>query len=175
MENLSEARIYVGTYAKYNNGSIYGKWLDLSDYSDKEEFYDACHQLHSDEEDAEYMFQDWENIPSGLIAESWISNNLFEVIEAIWDLNENEQEAFYIWLNDGSHDIDTDDISGLIDSFHNDYIGEYKDEEDYAYEVVEQCYELPEFAKNYFDYEKFAHDLFLGDYWFDSGYVFRRS
>ena len=35
---LSEARVYVGTYAKYNNGSLFGKWLDLSDYSDKDEF-----------------------------------------------------------------------------------------------------------------------------------------
>ena len=31
---LSEARVYVGTYNKYNNGSLFGKWLDLSDYSD---------------------------------------------------------------------------------------------------------------------------------------------
>ena len=40
---LSEAKVYVGTYAKYNNGSLFGAWLDLSDYSDKEEFYEACH------------------------------------------------------------------------------------------------------------------------------------
>lgn len=26
MENISEARIYVGTYTKYNDGSIFGKW-----------------------------------------------------------------------------------------------------------------------------------------------------
>lgn len=32
---LSEARVYVGTYNKYNNGSLFGKWLDLSDYSDQ--------------------------------------------------------------------------------------------------------------------------------------------
>ena len=30
---LSEARVYVGTYGKYNNGSLFGAWLDLSDYS----------------------------------------------------------------------------------------------------------------------------------------------
>ena len=29
-----EPRIYVGTYEKYNNGSIAGKWLDLNDYED---------------------------------------------------------------------------------------------------------------------------------------------
>lgn len=60
---LSEARVYVGTYAKYNNGSLFGKWLDLSDYSDKEEFIEACWELHKDEEDPELMFQDYENIP----------------------------------------------------------------------------------------------------------------
>ncbi len=62
MENISEARIYVGTYAKYNEGSIFGKWLDLSDYSDKDEFYETCRELHKDEEDPELMFQDWEYI-----------------------------------------------------------------------------------------------------------------
>ena len=63
---LSAASVYVGTYAKYNNGSLFGAWLDLSDYSDKEEFYEACRELHKDEEDAEYMFQDWENVPGGI-------------------------------------------------------------------------------------------------------------
>ena len=73
---LSEAKVYVGTYGKYNIGSLSGAWLDLSDYSDKEEFYEACRELHKDEEDAEYMFQDWENVPEGLIGESWISAQL---------------------------------------------------------------------------------------------------
>lgn len=67
---LSEARVYVGTYGKYNNGSLFGSWLDLSDYSDKEDFYEACREIHKDEEDAEYMFQDWENVPENLIGES---------------------------------------------------------------------------------------------------------
>ena len=56
---LSEASVYVGTYGKYNNGSLLGAWLDLSDYADKEEFYEACRELHKDEEDAEFMFQDY--------------------------------------------------------------------------------------------------------------------
>lgn len=32
--------------------------IDLTEYSSKEEFYEACKELHSDEEDAEFMFQD---------------------------------------------------------------------------------------------------------------------
>ena len=34
--DLSEARIYVGTYAKYNEGSLRGKWIDLSDCYDQD-------------------------------------------------------------------------------------------------------------------------------------------
>lgn len=29
---LDECRVYVGTYGKYNNGSIFGKWVELSDF-----------------------------------------------------------------------------------------------------------------------------------------------
>lgn len=69
---FSEAKIYVGTYGKYNAGSIFGKQLDLSDYSDKDEFNEAYQKLHKDEEDTEYLYQDWENIPDSLIGESWL-------------------------------------------------------------------------------------------------------
>lgn len=81
--NTSEASIYVGTYGKYNAGSIFGKWLNLSDYADKEEFYIACRELHNDEADPEFMFQDYENIPDGLIGESWISDKIFDDLSTI--------------------------------------------------------------------------------------------
>ena len=80
---LSEARVYVGTYNKYNNGSLFGKWLDLSDYSDKDEFMEACRELHKDDQDPEFMFQDYENIPEALISESWLSEKFFELRDAI--------------------------------------------------------------------------------------------
>ena len=40
--NKIEPSIYVGTYEKYNNGSIAGKWLKLNDYEDISAFYKAC-------------------------------------------------------------------------------------------------------------------------------------
>jgi antirestriction protein len=33
--------VYVGTYRKYNDGSIKGDWLDLEDYDSKADFYEA--------------------------------------------------------------------------------------------------------------------------------------
>ena len=170
---LSEARVCVGTYNKYNSGSLFGKWLDLFDYSDKDEFLEACRELHEDEQDPEFMFQDIENIPEALISESWLSDKFFELRDAIEKLSETQQEAFFVWCDHHNSDISEEDADDLISSFEDEYQGEYEDEEDYAYEYVEQCYDLPEFAKTYFDYSAFARDLFITDYWMDNGFVFR--
>jgi antirestriction protein len=173
--NISEAAVYVGTYGKYNDGSIFGKWLNLSDYADKEEFYAACHELHNDEEDPEFMFQDYENIPEGLISECSISDNIFEVIEAFENMEENQKAPFLIWCNNGHRKLSEEDINDLISDFESDYIGEYDSEEDFATELVEERSDLSDFAKQYFDYEAYARDLFMGDYWSDGGYVFHNS
>ncbi|HMP91047.1 MAG TPA: antirestriction protein ArdA, partial [Kiritimatiellia bacterium] len=55
-------RVYVGTYAKYNDGSIAGEWIDLEGH-DADSFRDACLELHKDEADPELMFQDFEGFP----------------------------------------------------------------------------------------------------------------
>ena len=170
--NTLEASIYVGTYGKYNAGSFFGKWLNLSDYSDKDEFYTACRELHKDERDPEFMFQDYENIPEDLISESWISDKIFDVLEALDDMEESRKEPFLIWCNNRSHSFADEDIYDLIRGFENDYVGKYEDEEDYAYNYVEQFHDLPNFALHYFDYKRFARDLFMGYFWFEDGYVF---
>ena len=78
--NKIEPSIYVGTYEKYNNGSIAGKWLKLNDYDDLEGFYKACKELHNDESDPELMFQDFEYIPNSMIGESWLSDEFFDFL-----------------------------------------------------------------------------------------------
>ena len=89
-----EARVYVGTYAKYNGGSIFGAWLNISDYDSLEDFLEACRELHEDEYQPEFMFQDWENIPSELISECSIDGAIFEIQD---ELNEDEEAPFLAW------------------------------------------------------------------------------
>ena len=128
------------------------------------------------------MFQDYENIPENLISESWISGNFFTLRDAVEDLGDTEQEAFFVWCNYKSHDLSEEDADDLVRDFQDEYQGQYDDEEDFAYQIVEECYDLPElcydlpeFAKTYFDYKQFARDLFMYDYWFDDGFVFRAA
>ena len=44
-ENSNPA-VYCGTYAKYNNGSLYGMWIDLSTFENYHDFMEFCN-LHS--------------------------------------------------------------------------------------------------------------------------------
>ncbi|WP_426279158.1 antirestriction protein ArdA [Chryseobacterium sp. S-02] len=57
---LDTASIYVGTYAKYNNGSLFRKWLNLSDYSDHDSLLTAMYELHKDEQDPEFLLSNYE-------------------------------------------------------------------------------------------------------------------
>ena len=83
---FTDAKLYVGTYRKYNNGSLFGEWITLSDFSDKDEFLAYCRQLHSDEDDPEFMFQDYEGLPSSLYCESYIDAKVWDVIDALADM-----------------------------------------------------------------------------------------
>ena len=171
--DFSQAAIYVGTYGKYNAGSLFGKWVDLSDFADIDEFLEACAELHKDESDPEFMFQDRENIPEELVSESWISDIFFELRDKVENMDEDTQEAFSAWLDYESRDLSKVDADDLVRKFSDEYIGKYDEEEDYAREVIEQCYDLSDFVLNYFDYAAFAHDLFCSDYKHCDGFVFR--
>lgn len=74
------ARVYVGTYGKYNAGSIAGKWVDLSDFKNYDQFVKACAEVHKDERDPEFMIQDYEGMPDGLACGEWISREEFDDI-----------------------------------------------------------------------------------------------
>lgn len=173
MVNILEASVYVGTYAKYNNGSIFGKWLYLADYSSMEKFYDECRKLHKDEEDPEFMFQDYENIPRCLCGECSLSKNFFEIINVVREMGENEASAFVAWIDERGENLDDCDIQKLKGKFEDCYMGSYDSEEDFAYQLVQDCYNLQGIAKDYFDYEKFARDLFYMDYTFIDTHVFQ--
>ena len=63
-----------------------------------------------------------------------------------------------------------------LEHFEDCYVGEYDSEEDFAREIVNDCYDLEKLMgrlANYFDYDAFARELFMYDCYYDNGYVFR--
>jgi len=167
--------LYVGTYRKYNNGSLAGAWLDLASFADYEDFMECCRELHNDEQEPELMMQDYMNFPREFYSESSFSEENFDRIREFWLLDSKEQDAFYCYLSCfGADHAYSDD---LISHFREHYMGEWDSEEDFARHIVDECGMLDKMSESlqpYFDYEAFARDLFLTDYYYDSGFVFIR-
>lgn len=88
------AKVYVGTYKKYNNGSIAGGWLDLADYASYGDFLAACRKLHKNERDPEFMIQDTEDFPDGLSCMEWLSEQDFNDVKSA--MQEDEKTSLTI-------------------------------------------------------------------------------
>ena len=162
--------LYCGTYGKYNSGNFNGMWVTVSTFNDYEDFVNFCKAIHADEEDPEIMCQDGENIPDSLCSESMGEeefNNLLKYCELC-----DEYDVFAV-----------DDFLGLfrpedLDRMDDAYVGVYDSKEDFAREIVSDCYDIEKMMvdlADYFDYEAFARDLFFNNYRFGShGSVFVR-
>lgn len=120
--------VYVGTYRKYNDGMLFGMWVDMVKCGDYDTFMEVCHVLHADEDDPELMCQDFECFPEAWYSESGIDADTFD---KIMEYAELEDECYNL-----------DDMMGHLAS--------------------------------YFDYASYAYDLFIDDFYFTDGYVFRR-
>lgn len=167
LEDDSHPAVYVGTYAKYNAGSLFGMWFDLLAFDSHDEFIAACRLLHKDERDPELMFQDYQNFPRKWYDESEMDEETFDKIHEMYNLDDEMAEAYFYYIDNY--------LGEDIDGFKDRFKGKYDSEVDFAEEIVNDCYDLDRLMGNlsfYFDYERFARDLFLDGYTFIDGYVF---
>ena len=164
-----EPSVYVGTYGKYNEGSLCGLWIDLSSFNDYDEFINFCKAIYADEEDPELMAQDYEGFPRQWYNEGFMSEDDFDNILEYSDMCDKH----------GSDAVDDYmEFHNTLDNFEEAYCGEWDSEEDFARHIVEECYNLEKMMgslANYFDYEAFARELFDWDYTMGANNnVFRR-
>lgn len=152
------AKIYINTYAKYNNGQSGGKWLDAEGYADHDDFMVACKELHNDELDPEIMFSDYDDFPDEFYSESEIDPRFWDWLE----LDDNDREIVEAWLSDNCLN-DNENLQDIVDRF----TGSYDSWEDYAREIIEGCYQIPSYLEGYIDYSKMGRDMMLSS----SGYT----
>ena len=165
-------RIYVGTYKKYNEGSIFGEWVQIDKYTLKG-FYKKCAEIHSDEKDPEFMFQDHEGIPSQLISESWIDERLFDIFDLC--LSKDKQESFIKYMENQS--FYWDDIQEAFESFTYAYIGNYNSLEDFTDELFDEI-ELPLIPPHLvycIDYKAYYHTMKHDYFILENGDVYSNS
>lgn len=171
---MTSIKIYVGTYRKYNNGSLFGQWIDLNDFSDFEELKNEMFKLHKDEEDPEFMFQDYECSEAikdlGLLGESHLSSDIYNVIGSIENCSYDE-EVIESFINSiGIYDT----IDEIIEKVEESYSGEYSNDIEFVQELLESTGDIPESLPNYIhiDWESTARDI-MYDYSADNNHYFR--
>ena len=154
--------VYVGTYGKYNSGSINGAWVHLDQFDNEEEFLEYCAELHKDEEDPEFMFQDFENFPEAYYSESEIDPELWEFLA----LDDDDRAMYEAFKEAG--------MEGTFSDAQDAYSGQFDSDIDFTMELLESCGDIPKDMPSYLhiDWESTARDI-MYDYSEANGYYFR--
>lgn len=155
---MCEMKAYITNLGKYNEGELVGKWIDFP--IDEDDFESELESIGVKEDT---MYEEW------FITDYDCS--LFDMYDAfgeypsIDDINEvaealeDHESEFTALMEVCSYT----DALGYLESENYTF---YKDMtlEDVAYELVEECCNLPEIALRYFDYSAFARDLSFDGY-----------
>lgn len=164
--------LYVSTFGKYNRGNLAGQWIDLTTFCDYEEFCDYCRRLHWDEEDPEFMVQDYEYYPSSLYHEAGLpTEEEFDRILEYADLDDNDQEAYALYLANYNEKAD-------VDEFREYYMGHFRSGEDFTEYICEECgyfTSLPDWLQCCIDYSAVWRSLDTGGNYSEyNGHIFTR-
>ena len=154
--------IYVNTWGNYNeHGADGGEWLTLP--MDADELADALARIaeRMGDEDPEWAIHDYE----------WAEDFRVEISEManIAELNELTQQladlsAYDLAKLEAMIDAFGYDIADGLDHLDDYTLYEGMTLHDVAEKLVNDCYDLPEFALRYFDYDAFARDLSFDGY-----------
>lgn len=158
-------RVYLNTYRNYaRNGAEGGEWLELP--MENEELHEALERIASrlgeTPETCEWMVNDYEWVwdSLGKIGESANIYGLNFLANRIADMECYEEEYRKLQAIIWAYDYSVADALLEMNNFTFYYEMSLRE---VAEELVEECYDLPEFALRYFDYDAFARDLELGD------------
>ncbi len=157
--------LFVNTWGNYNtNGADGGQWITLPmDPDELEEVLENIAAAMGDQ-DPEWAIHDYE----------WtIETELGDVheMDSIREWNARCQEAYAL------EEWEAQEIAAAMEAFgytfpealERQQRGSFTlyagmDLEEVAEELINECYDLPEFALRYFDYEAFARDLSYDGY-----------
>lgn len=159
----------------YNNGRLISKTFGLDDLSKDEYKSEVREWLDSINNDGiireECVVQDSCDIPDNFVGEFDLDSDFWEFKEQVeilaqrrfdWDAAVEALTKFY------------ENTMGFdADRFIESYIGEYNSPEDFAREYCGELLEIPEHLEFYIDWEKYARDLLINDYWELDGHYFR--
>ena len=157
--------IFVNTWGNYNeNGADGGQWITLPmDPEELEEVLENIAALMGDN-DPEWAIHDYEWTTEIELDEISEYANIFKLNEMCNDLDDlDEWEAEEVAAAVEAWDYT---FAEALDRHQRGCFVFYQGRnlEEVAEEIINECYDLPEFALRYFDFEAFARDLRFDGY-----------
>lgn len=147
--------VFLNTWANYNeNGADGGLWIELP--CDLDEALEQLAASTGEEVDEmEVFINDFETDINGLeISENSNISDLNDLAERLEALDKYDLEKLEAIL-----EADGGSLENALDNMDDYTYYANMTLEDVAYEIVDECYDLPEIAQRYFDYAAFARDL----------------
>jgi antirestriction protein len=168
----NEMRIYVACLASYNNGVLYGRWIDAS--SDTDEMSEEIATMLRGSKYPNVMVEHpetGENVPS---AEEYAFHDMEGLPRIIGEYSSLSTIADFVALCEEYGHIDESDMVKIVDDFgsvedaktglEDRFAGIYESFRDYADESADEmmrCHDIKDDhpVSRYFDYEAYARDL----------------
>ncbi|MBA3536659.1 MAG: antirestriction protein ArdA [Tatlockia sp.] len=152
---METPKIYVACLASYNNGILYGKWIDVVQSAS---IYEEIHKMLAEspiETAEEFAIHDYEGFGCLSLGEYESIESVAEFASFIGEHGELGAELL--------SEYSIEEAERLLEE---SYYGAYDNEIDFAYTIFEDCYHnaIPENLLIYFDYVSFTRDLFINDY-----------
>lgn len=157
--------IFVNTWGNYNeNGADGGEWITLP--MEETELEEVLNNIASNmgDNDPEWAIHDYEwetEIDLGEVHEMDSIHKWNDLCNEAYALEEWEAEEIAAAMDAYGYTF-KEALERQKDGYFTFYRG--MDLEEVAEELINDCYDLPEFALRYFDYEAFARDLRFDGY-----------
>ena len=162
-------KIYVACLASYNSGYLFGKWLDLDNYSSGDEVLEAIQKEILDSE-LNPMLQNYGETP-----EEWAMHDIEGISYELAGRTEWPDMDKLIEMNEVLNDDNgelileikdylSSDIQEAKEFFDEKHIGEFSSDTELADYIAEEIngWDLSSGVGRYFDSEAFARDLQCG-------------
>lgn len=151
-----------------SGNKVVKEWFDVEDFESKLDFEDKINEML---EDCEYRFEDWVDIPEGLIETNYVDEFLWELDDIESQLNGGDLDTFIEFCDEwGLH---LSDAWNNLDSYNDMYMGNYGSMRSFAEEHIDELYEY-NIPSSWIDYDQVERDL-SNDYTEINGHIFANS
>jgi len=159
--------LIVNTFAKYNKGMMSVTTVNPGAYSTAEAFFNRCKEIHSDESNPEFMFESPNGLPTAILNEHSLNWPL--MAELVCQEKNGNGAAFITFIG-----LKGESVAYLFETSYCGFAASEHDALEIIVDVDSLIEQIPARLRNYVDLDAYARDLFIGEYDFVNGFIFRK-